>query len=127
NYYGTLKSTVMGHLQEGTDVLMDLDVQGAKKIRECRERLIKDASVDIFIMPPSLKELHRRLSGRGTEDEAAVILRLDNAQEEIKHWRDYQYAITSGSPREDRTYFDAILESERRRTSRLHFPGESRK
>ncbi len=126
HYYGTLKSAVLGHLQEGTDVLMDLDVQGAAKIRKCRDPIIKGALVDVFVMPPSLKELHRRLSGRGTESEEQLDLRLDNAREEIKHWRDYQYVITSGRPQDDRARFEAILDAERHRTSRLHLQGEKR-
>lgn len=122
HYYGTLKSTVIGHLQSGTDVLMDLDVQGAEEIRRCRDKFIREALVDVFIMPPSLRELHRRLSGRATEDEATLELRMDNAREEVKHWRDYQYVITSGTPSEDRSAFQAILEAERLRTSRLRAP-----
>lgn len=125
-YYGTLKSTVLGHLQEGSDVLMDLDVQGAEKIRRTRDQVIHNALVDVFIMPPSLKELHRRLSGRATEDEAALNLRLDNAREEIRHWREYQYVITSGTLSEDRAAFQAIVEAERRRTSRLHLASDAK-
>ena len=127
NYYGTLKSTVMGHLQEGSNVLMDLDVQGAEKIRRDRDKEIKASYVDLFVMPPSLKELHRRLSGRGTDDEAVVTLRMDNAREEIKHWRDYQYVMTSGSPTEDRETFRAILEAECHRSHRLYLESDSRK
>ncbi len=126
HYYGTLKSTVLGHLQDGVDVLMDLDVQGAEKIRRCRDRLIQNALVDLFIMPPSLKELHRRLSGRATEDEGALNLRLDNAREEIKHWREYQYVMISGTPSEDRASFQSILDAERLRSSRLTLPSESK-
>ena len=127
NYYGTLKSTVMGHLEQGSNVLMDLDVQGADKIRRVRDKAIKEAYVDLFVMPPSLKELHRRLSGRGTEDEAVVALRMDNAREEIKHWRDYQYVMTSGRPSEDRETFRAILEAESHRSQRLYLESDSRK
>ena len=76
--------------------------------------------------PTTLKELHRRLSGRATEDEAALNLRLDNAREEIKHWRDYQYVITSRTPSEDRAAFQAVLDAERLRTSRLHLPSDSK-
>lgn len=124
HYYGTLKSAVIGHLQDGKDVLMDIDVQGAAMIRRCRDPLIRVSHVDVFIMPPSLKELHRRLIGRGTEDDAALNLRLDNARAEMKHWRDYQYVITSARRADDRTAFKAILEAERLRTTRLHLPSD---
>lgn len=127
HYYGTLKSTVMGHLQEGTNVLMDLDVQGADKIRRDRDKSIKSAFVDIFVMPPTMKELHRRLSGRGTDDASVIELRMDNAREEIKHWRDYQYVMMSGSPSEDRDTFRSILEAERHRAPRLSLESDSRK
>ncbi len=124
-YYGTLRSTVIGHLQNGTDVLMDLDVQGARDIRKLRDPQIRQALVDVFIMPPSLKELHRRLSGRGTEDASALEMRLENARREVEHWREYRYVITSGTPTEDHASFQSILEAERLRTERLRVPGES--
>lgn len=127
NYYGTLKSAVLGHLEQGTDVLMDLDVQGARMIRKSRDSMIRRALVDVFIMPPSLKELHRRLTSRGTEDSPELTLRMDNAREEMKHWKEYRYVITSGAPQEDRVAFDAILEAERRNASRLTMPGEKRR
>lgn len=127
HFYGTLRSGVIGHLEEGVDVLMDLDVQGAAKIRKLKDPFIAKSLVDIFLMPPSLRELHRRLTGRGTEETVELELRMDNAREEMKHWKEYRYVITSGTPREDRTAFEAILEAERRRSTRLILPGEKRK
>ena len=127
NYYGTLKSTVLGHLKEGTDVLMDLDVQGAESIRRCKDPLIKQALVDVFIMPRSLRELHIRLNGRGTEEKSQIVLRLDNAREEMRHWKEYTYIIASGRPQDDRIAFDSLLETERRRGSRLVLESDKRK
>lgn len=127
NYYGTLKSSVLGHLEAGTDVLMNLDVQGAKTLRRCRDLAIRRAHVDVFVMPPSLKELHQRLVLRGTENPKEIEFRLDNAREEMKHWQHYRYIILSGSPQEDRVAFESILEAERRSSTRLYLPGEGRR
>ena len=65
-YYGTPKELVLEHLAAGRDVLLDIDVQGARQIRASQEVKIKAALADIFIMPPDLGELKRRLEGRGS-------------------------------------------------------------
>jgi guanylate kinase len=126
-YYGTLKSSVLGLIQEGQDVLLDLDVQGAEQIRKNKDPQIRAAYVDVFVMPSSLAELHRRLSRRGDTDRAELDLRMDNARQEIARWKEYQYCMLSGMPMEDRQVFEMILEGERRRASRLSLPGERRR
>ena len=119
NLYGTLKSEVLDLIQEGRDVLMDIDVQGAALVRSHPDPLIAESLVDVFILPPDRDELVRRLSGRGTEDAAQLELRLRNALEEMRHWQSYAYTIISGSPEHDRERFRAIIEGERCRSSRL--------
>ncbi|HUF63597.1 MAG TPA: guanylate kinase [Verrucomicrobiales bacterium] len=125
--YGTLKSSVLGLIQEGQDVLLDLDVQGAAQIRKNRDPLIRAAYVDVFVIPASLVELHRRLSRRGDSNRVELDLRMDNARQEMGHWKEYQYCMLSGTPMEDRQTFEMILEAERRRASRLSLPGERRR
>ena len=72
NFYGSLKSEVLAHLEEGVDVVMDIDVQGAAQIRDCADPLIRRAMVDLFVMPPNEEELRRRLSGRNTDSEEVI-------------------------------------------------------
>ena len=69
NYYGTLKSPVLEHLQRGVDVLIDIDTRGAAAIRANTDPVIQLALADVFIMPPDIEELRRRLERRGTENQ----------------------------------------------------------
>jgi guanylate kinase len=119
NYYGTLKATVKEALEQGTDVLLDIDVQGAATIRKTDDVMVRDSLVDVFIMPPTLEELERRLRKRGTETEEQVQQRLRTGREESKLWRLYKYTILSGSMEEDLTKFRAIMRAERYLSRRL--------
>ena len=120
--YGTLKSSVLEHLEAGRDVLMDIDVQGAELVRKHADETIAASLVDVFILLASRDEALARLRGRATESEEELELRLNNSLEEMRHWRDYSYAIISGTPEEDRETFRSIIAGERCRASRLH-PG----
>ena len=113
NLYGTLRENVLRHLRVGKDVLIDIDTQGAATIRASTDPGIRDALADIFIMPPSLEELRRRLSRRGTETPAQIERRLFNAAAEMEHWPEYQYFILSASVEEDLQKFRAIMKAER--------------
>ena len=90
-FYGTLRSTVMDNLSKGVDVLIDIDTTGAASIRNCGDPTITSALADVFIMPPGLEELSRRLRRRGTESEEQIATRIENAAAEMRHWRDYRY------------------------------------
>jgi guanylate kinase len=119
NYYGTLKATVKEALEQGTDVLLDIDVQGAATIRKTDDAMVRDSLVDVFIMPPTIEELEKRLRKRGTETEEQVLMRLATGREESKLWRLYKYTILSGSMEEDLTKFRAIMRAERYLSRRL--------
>lgn len=119
NYYGTLKATVKEAMTHGTDVLLDIDVQGAASIRQTDDAMVRDSLVDVFIMPPTIEELERRLRKRGTETEEQVQLRLRNGREESKLWPLYKYTILSGSMEEDLIKFRAIMRAERYLSRRL--------
>lgn len=119
NFYGSLKSEVLAHLEEGVDVVMDIDVQGAAQIRDCADPLIRRAMVDLFVMPPNEEELRRRLSGRNTDSEEVIALRMKNALEEMNHWRHYSYVMHSSTREEDYARFLALVTTERLRSSRL--------
>ncbi len=119
NYYGTLRQSIVEHLHRGIDVLVDIDTQGAALIRKNADPFIRDSLVDIFIMPPSLDELRRRLVKRGTETGDQIERRLTNAAAEMKCWREYRYTIISGSMEEDLTKFRAITRAERYLSRRI--------
>lgn len=119
NFYGTFRSSVIEQLEAGTDVLIDIDTQGAASIRANGGELIQDSLVDVFIMPPSVEELRRRLLKRGTETPDQIEIRLRNAKQEMEAWRDYRYVIITGSVEEDITKFRAIMRAERYLSRRL--------
>jgi guanylate kinase len=122
-YYGTLKSPVRDNLSQGVDVLIDVDTTGAANIRNCGDPEILSALADVFIMPPGLDELARRLRKRGTESEEQIATRLANAAAEMRHWRDYRYTLISGSMEEDIEKFRAVMRAERYLSRRLDIPG----
>lgn len=119
NYYGTLKSQVLSLVKTGTDVVLDIDVAGARQIRGCKDPLVQGALVDIFIMPPTMEELEKRLRKRGTETEEQIQVRLKNAAGEIEVWAEYQYTLLSETMEEDLIKFRAIMRAERYRSERL--------
>lgn len=117
--YGTLKSTVLENLDKGIDVLVDIDTKGAASIRRCGDAFIAEALADVFIMPPNLEELGRRLKKRGTETDEQITIRLNNAAVEMESWREYKYVIISGSMEEDIEKFRAVMRAERYLSRRL--------
>lgn len=118
-YYGTLRNPIRSNLQNGVDVLIDVDVQGAASIREYEDVFIRQALCDVFIMPPDSDELRRRLTKRGTETPEQIELRLMNAAGEMELWRDFRYTIISKSMEEDLLKFRHIMGAERYLSSRL--------
>jgi guanylate kinase len=119
NHYGTLRGEVTGRLAAGTDVVMDIDVQGAAQVRACEDPAIRLALVDLFVMPPDEAELARRLRGRGTDSDEVIALRLQNAIGEMSHWPEYRYRLLSATPEEDFARFKSLLVGERMRVSRF--------
>ena len=119
DHYGTLREPIVTNLETGKDVLIDIDTQGAAVIRNCGDPLIQDALADVFIMPPDLEELRRRLLQRGTETAQQIDSRLATAAREMEHWRDYRYTIISGSVEEDLQRFRQIMDAESYLSRRL--------
>jgi len=100
NYYGTLKQPIVEVLNEGNSMILDIDVQGAAKVRDYVRGLpnndpLKIGYVDIFILPPDMEELRRRLEGRGTDTQAVIEKRLVNAEGEIARADEYMYKVTN--------------------------------
>ena len=118
-YYGTLRQPILSNLASGVDVLIDIDIQGAAAIRAVGDEFIRRAVCDVFIMPPDLDELRRRLTKRGTETAEQIELRLVNAAREMQLWREYRYTIISKSMEEDLQKFRHIMGAERYLSRRL--------
>jgi guanylate kinase len=119
HYYGTLRQPVVTNLQNGVDILIDIDIQGAASIRSSADQTIRQALCDVFIMPPDLDELRRRLTKRGTENAKQIELRIATAAREMALWRDYRYTIISKSMEEDLQKFRHIMGAERYLSRRL--------
>ena len=91
NYYGTPKTPVLDKLSRGIDVILEIDMQGALKVKESYPD-----GVFIFILPPSMTELRKRLTGRGTETAEAIELRLGEALKELSYIDKYDYCVVNG-------------------------------
>jgi guanylate kinase len=112
--YGTARSEYDRAREQGVDLLLDVDVQGAAQVRA----QFPDA-VSIFIMPPSYKALERRLRGRGPEDEAQFRRRLDAAREELSLYRQYKFAIVNEHLEDSVEELKSVIRAARCRTDRV--------
>lgn len=90
NAYGTARSSVEEQLDAGTDVILEIDWQGAQQVRAA----LPDA-VSVFILPPSRRELERRLRARGKDSEDVIARRLREAQSEMSHYHEYDYLVVN--------------------------------
>lgn len=115
NFYGTSRPAVLAQLAQGLDVILDIDVQGAAILR--KSAVIPAAS--LFIAPPSVQELERRLRGRGTDSEETILLRLKNARVEMQAALDYEYLIVNADLEQAIETLRAIVIAERSRGHRL--------
>ena len=110
NYYGTPKAYVEEQLKQGNNVILEIEIQGAINIKS-----IFPEAVLLFIMPPSAKELERRLVGRGTEDEATIKARLLRAGEEAQGVENYNYIVINDDVDECVETIDCIVKSEKKK------------
>lgn len=115
NYYGTPKDYVDEILENGYDCILEIDPQGAMQIKE---RM--DDAVFIFIAPPSMEELKKRLTFRGTEKPEEIAKRLGNAQKEFKNLPNYDYVIVNDKIEKAVQEVEAIIKAEKLKTRRNH-------
>ena len=108
NFYGTNKKFVEKRLNQGFDILLEIEVQGAKKVLQ----KVEDA-VSIFILPPSREELEKRLRGRKTETEDAIEKRLKRAIAELDEASDYKYQVVNNNIDEAISKLQEIYEAEK--------------
>lgn len=114
NYYGTPIDNIEKNLNNGIDVILEIDIEGAKIVNEKR----KDA-IFIFIMPPSMKELKQRLVSRKTEDKDKVIERFKTAYKEINEVSKYNYVIVNDDIDESLDKMNSIITCEKCRVDRI--------
>lgn len=113
NYYGTPKQMVMEQLAKGRDVLLEIDTQGALNVKADYPE-----GVAIFILPPSLQELRKRLTGRGTETPEAIELRLSKTLNEISCMKEYDYCVVNDDLDEAVNQVVSIMKAEHFKVSR---------
>jgi guanylate kinase len=116
NYYGTSRTVIEQTREQGIDVFLDIDWQGAQQVK----RMLRDA-IGIFILPPSKSELERRLKGRGQDSEEVIAKRMAQAVSEMSHYNEYEFVIVNDN-------FDTALADLRGiiRSQRLTCAGQSR-
>ncbi|MEG1163171.1 MAG: guanylate kinase [Anaerovoracaceae bacterium] len=112
NFYGTPKQQVIDRLSQGIDVVLEIDIQGALKVKESYPN-----GVFIFILPPSMAELRKRITGRGSETEEAINLRLGETLKEVSYIDKYDYCVVNGELEEAVSRVKAIVIAEHSRVS----------
>lgn len=114
NYYGTPKLNVEKMLEEGKDVILEIDIQGALKVKENFSE-----GVFIFILPPSMDELKRRIIKRGSETEESLMTRFKNAYQEINYVSKYNYSVVNDTLEVAVSKVEAIITAEKCRVDRI--------
>jgi guanylate kinase len=115
NMYGSPKEPVENAVSKGIDVVFDVDWQGGQQIRA--STMAADV-VSIFILPPSIIELERRLNARGQDSAEVVANRMSKAKDEISHWKEYKYLIVNDDLQQSFEALKSILMAERTKQSR---------
>jgi guanylate kinase len=114
--YGTLRNEVMKVIEGARDVLLDIDWQGTQQLKQVDPDIVR-----VFILPPSMHELERRLRSRGTETEEIIQRRMNRAAAEISHWAEYDYVLINNDAEKCRELVHNILKAERLKATRRVF------
>ena len=114
--YGTLKSEVHRQIEDGRDVLLDIDWQGTQQLKQVDPDIVR-----VFILPPSMEELERRLRERGTDSEDVIESRMARSAAEISHWAEYDYVLINDDANHCRKLVHTILKAERLKAARRVF------
>ncbi len=112
NHYGTPKKAVLDKLEQGRDVILEIDIQGAMKVKDNYPK-----GIFIFILPPSMAELRKRITGRGSETEDDIKLRLGESLREISYIDKYDYVVINGEVSEAVARISAIIKAEHSKVS----------
>ena len=114
NYYGTPGDVIEGKLENGIDVILVIEIQGALQIKELLEN-----TIFIFILPPSMRELKRRLEGRKTETKDKILKRFKTAYQELNEVTKYNYVVINDIVEDSAKKIEAIIDSEKCRVDRI--------
>ena len=114
--YGTLKREVVKTIEGGRDVLLDIDWQGTQLLKQVDPDIVR-----VFILPPSMEELERRLTARGTDSDEVIRRRMERAEAEISHWAEYDYVLINNDAEKCRELVHNILKAERLKATRRVF------
>jgi guanylate kinase len=114
--YGTLKSEVVKQIENGRDVLLDIDWQGTQQLKQVDPDIVR-----VFVLPPSMEELERRLRGRATDSEEVIQRRMSRASAEISHWAEYDYVFINDDAERCRKLVHTVLKAERLKATRRIF------
>ena len=112
NFYGTPKEKVLRQLDEGYDVILEIDIQGAMNVKKAFPK-----AVFIFILPPSMTELRRRITGRGSETKEVIDLRMSKALGELSYMAQYDYCVVNGEVQEAVNRVKSIIVAEHSKVS----------
>ncbi|MEH6835310.1 MULTISPECIES: guanylate kinase [Falsihalocynthiibacter] len=115
NFYGSPKAPVIAALQSGRDVLFDIDWQGGQQVRNS---VRAEDVVSIFVLPPSIAELERRLIAREQDSAEVIDVRMKRSKDEISHWAEYDYVLVNRDVDQAENDVRAIVTAERLRRSR---------
>jgi guanylate kinase len=114
NYYGTPKQKIMEKLDQGIDVILEIDIQGAMNVKK-----VYSDGVFVFILPPSMEELKRRIIGRGSETEESLDTRFKSAYKELNFVSEYDYAVINDVVESAAERIEHIIEGERYKVKRM--------
>ncbi|MEM8554463.1 MAG: guanylate kinase [Pseudomonadota bacterium] len=115
NFYGSPRAPVYEALDSGRDVVFDIDWQGGQQVRNS---VRAEDVVSIFVLPPSIAELHRRLNSRAQDSAETIARRMSRSRDEISHWAEYDYILVNEDIDRAETELQAIVTAERLRRSR---------
>lgn len=114
--YGTLKQQVRARIEDGQDVLLDIDWQGTQQLKQVDPDIVR-----VFILPPSMEELERRLRSRGTDSDEVIAARMARSNVEISHWAEYDYVLINDDADHCKKLVHTILKAERLKATRRIF------
>lgn len=114
NFYGSPRAPVEAAIDEGADVLFDIDWQGAQQIQKSA---LASHVLSIFLLPPSIRALRERLEGRGQDGDAVIAKRMQRSWDEISHWDGYNYVLVNDDLAETEARLRTIVTAERLRAS----------
>ena len=114
--YGTLRTEVVKQIENGRDVLLDIDWQGTQQLKQVDPDIVR-----VFILPPSMEELERRLRSRGTDSDEVIAGRMARAAAEISHWAEYDYVFINDDAEHCRKLVHTVLKAERLKATRRIF------